>query len=161
MLAQPTIAMACSVVLIPFIPIVVGIMYYFLDRYLARLKCTLTERNLEIKKGLLNRVEQTIPLEKITDLQMFQGPIMRWMGLQGFRVETAGQSSGATGYLMNMVGIVDTPGFRAAVLARRDELAGATPPAPSAESTDTILRDIRDSLGRIESRLQQDPGASR
>ena len=70
-------------------PVVMLITLLVMDRYLDRLSCTLTERTLEIRKGLLNRVESTVPLEKITDLQMFQGPIMRMLGLHGFRLETA------------------------------------------------------------------------
>ena len=72
-------------------------------------------------KGVLTKVESTIPLTKITDLQMHQGPIMPF-GLKAFRVETAGQSSGAGGHLVDMVGIIDPEDFRAAVLAQRERL---------------------------------------
>jgi putative membrane protein len=88
------IVLAFTIVGIPLIPIYLIIASFFVDRYLDNIECTLTERSLIIKKGILNKVESTVPLEKITDLQMFQGPIMRHFGIKGFRVETAGQSSG-------------------------------------------------------------------
>jgi len=151
---------ACTIVLIPLIPIYVIVASLFVNRYLVNLHCTLTERTLVIKKGILNKVESTIPLEKITDLQLYQGPVMRHLGIKGFRVETAGQSSGPGGHLVNMIGIVDTDGFREAVLAQRDAIddrkAGGSIAAPEAQTNDDlagVVKDIRDTLARIEQRL--------
>ncbi|MEO1008536.1 MAG: PH domain-containing protein [Planctomycetota bacterium] len=133
-----------------------------IQKYIDRLACTLTERTLEIKKGWLNRVESTVPLEKITDLQMIQGPLMRLFGLHGFKVETAGQSAGPGASLVSLIGIVDAPAFREAVLEQRDELAegrvlargrsDASEDAAGPTAT-ALLAEIRDSLRRIEGRL--------
>lgn len=151
------------------ITIPLAVIYYivcrlFIEKYIERLSCTLTERTLEIRKGWINRVESTIPLEKITDLQMIQGPIMRHMGLHGFKVETAGQSSGPGGHLVSMVGIVDAPGFREAVLDQRDALAEgrgrsskqsepAAAAPPMGGDAVAVLSDIRASLHRVEKLL--------
>ncbi|MEM7756379.1 MAG: PH domain-containing protein [Planctomycetota bacterium] len=155
-----------TIIGIPFLVIVIPLCLIFMDRYLAAMSCTLTDRTLEIKKGIVNKTESTIPLEKITDLQMYQGPIMRAMGLHGFRLETAGQTSGAAGGgLVNMLGIVDTRDFREAVLAQRDgrkdesESPRAAPPtARSSESDEhlAVLRDIRDAIARIENAVTKD-----
>mgnify|MGYP003571200968 CR=1 FL=1 len=163
---QPTIIMACTVVLIPVIPVVLLITILFIDKYLDRLSCELTTRTLEVRKGLFNRVESTVPLEKITDVQFYQGPIMRMIGVEGFRVETAGQSAGAAGgFLVNMIGIEDTRGFRQAILTQRDKLAAGDdasvrstePVAPGAGASDQLatLRAISDTLLRIEQKLDQ------
>jgi len=155
-----------TIILIPVAIVYLIIGNWYMSRYLANLGCTLTERTLEIRKGILNKTESTIPLEKITDLQMFQGPIMRHFGLRGFKVETAGGSA-ATGSLVNIIGIVDAVAFRKAVLDQRDRLAsgargGATasamtppPPSPSFESAGVaeILGQIRDTLARIETKM--------
>jgi putative membrane protein len=160
-----------TVVLIPLAILYLFIGNWYISRYLANLGCTLTERTLEIKKGILNKTESTIPLEKITDLQMFQGPIMRHFGLHGFKVETAGQSSTA-GSLVNIIGIVDAVKFRKSVLDQRDRLANSprgahmaassTPPSGSTSGghgaiggpeVAVILSDIRDTLGRIETKM--------
>lgn len=158
---QPIIVMACTIVMIPLIPVVLVVVLFVIDKYINRLECVLTTRTLEVKRGLLNRVESTVPLEKITDVQYYQGPIMRWLDIEGFRVETAGQSSGTSGYLVNMLGIKDTRGFRQAVLAQRDRTAGdqedgmprraggSDEPAGDAGT----LTEIRDILVRIEQKL--------
>ena len=160
--------------MIPFIILIVtipiAIVYYLvgrvlIEKYIQRLSCTLTERTLEIRKGWINRVESTVPLEKITDLQMIQGPIMRHMGLHGFKVETAGQSSGPPGHLISLIGIVAAHGFREAVLDQRDAVgegrthASHTKPEAKADSIAGgdvvgVLGDIRDSLQRIEKQLE-------
>ncbi len=128
--------------------------------YLKRMRCVLTEKALHFSKGLFIRVEKTVPLEKITDLGLVQGPLMRYFGIEALKVETAGQSS--EGALLQLIGIVETRKFRDAVLSQRDRLAVAAPSegrppdttaTSSPRSTDHILTDIRDTLHRIEQRL--------
>lgn len=163
LLIQGTILLVVMVFTIPLAVVYFLAGKLLIDKYIERLSCTLTERTLEIRKGWINRVESTIPLEKITDLQMIQGPIMRAMGLHGFKVETAGQSAGPGSHLVSLVGIVDAPAFREAVLDQRDAMAegrgrsvaasaAATPERPSGDLA--ILADIRASLHRIEKVLE-------
>lgn len=157
-----TIILCITVVGIPIAIVYLILGNWLISKHLENLGCTLNERTLEIKKGILNKTESTIPLEKITDLQMFQGPIMRHFGLRGFKVETAGQSSGPGGSLVNMIGIVDAAEFRKKVLDQRDRLASGgqtavAPPAVSApaasDGSAEILSEIRDVLVRIESKM--------
>lgn len=156
------IVFGMTIVLIPLIPIYLIVGSLVIDRWLAHLSCTLSERHLVIRKGVLNKLESTIPLARITDLQLFQGPIMRLFGIHGFRVETAGQSAGPGAALVNMVGIVDTHGFREAVLTQRDRIeAGehtAARPAPTDDDLAGLAVEIRDALLRIEARLPPGSG---
>ncbi len=142
-------------------------------KYRKSLSCVLTDRSLKFSKGVLTRVEKRIPLEKITDLGMVQGPIMRYLGLHSLSVETAGQTAGPAA-LLSLVGIVDAVDFRNAVLEQRDRLMfepgsgrvgnGDAPAAQSPASSGTgspetaaLLADIRDTLGRIEGELKNRP----
>ncbi|MGP1271867.1 MAG: PH domain-containing protein [Phycisphaerales bacterium] len=142
-----------GIVLLPFV-LVVG--RFLIQKYLDNLSCVLTERTLEVKKGILNKTESTIPLEKITDLQMFQGPIMRHFGLHGFKVETAGQTAGPTGSLLSIIGIVNAPEFRQAVLAQRDALHDGPKRKRSSDTDDDRdpIDEIRDAVLRIEKLLE-------
>lgn len=161
----PVIVLCIFIVTIPVAIIYALIARMFVDRHLANMSCALTEHTLDIKKGIWNKTESTIPLEKITDLQLFQGPIMRYFGLHGFKVETAGQSSPTGGSLVNIVGIIDTKEFRRSVLDQRDQLAAGgalasstlstQPHTQAAGSSQTIdlLAEIRDSLNRIEQNI--------
>ena len=128
-------------------------------RYLDRMECVLTDKALKVKKGILVRIEKTIPLEKITDMGMVQGPIMRSFDLHTLTVETAGQSG--PGALVSLTGIVDAKSFREAVLNQRDAMSSSKPsadvPASSQVPSDAgeLLTEIRDSLHRIETLLEK------
>jgi len=151
------------VVTIPLMPIVLPIAYWLIKRYYERLEIVLTRRDLKVRRGILTVEEKSIPLEKVTDLALVQGPLMRLFDLKGMKVETAGQSSG--GALVTVVGIRDVDDFRDAVLNQRDRVSDqeddehtATNAAPSVGSGSdasslAVLGEIRDSLGRIERSL--------
>ena len=151
-----------SIVGIPLLILWLPIGYALTGRYMERLRCVLTEKNLHVARGVLVRQEKTVPLDKITDLAMSHGPIMRSLGLRGLSVETAGQSG--PGSLIKLVGIEGTEEFRAAVLAQRERV-GASGGASSASSSAAaaagdaavasgkLLTEIRDALLRIEKRL--------
>jgi len=160
---QPMLAMILAIVTIPLAILYAIIARSFIDRYLANMRCALTERTLVIKRGIWNKTESTIPLDKITDLQLFQGPVMRYFGLHGFKVETAGQSSPTGGSLVNIIGIVDTKAFRSAVLEQRDRMNAGAAAIPVAQvpalgvgdlQPTELLTEIRDSLQRIEQSLR-------
>jgi putative membrane protein len=164
------VTMALMIFLIPVIPIVIPFVILYQRKQYARLRVYLTTRDLKVHRGVLTREEKAIPLEKITDLAVFQGPIMRRFGLKGIRVETAGQSAGP-GALVSIIGIEDTDGFRDLVLAQRDRITDSddgpvgaevrgTGTAPgSTGSTDPVLlaalHDIHDTLRRIEEGLRR------
>lgn len=144
---------------------VVGIIvlpfWYFIGkwltrRYLASHQCTLTDRSLKVSKGIWVQTEKTVPLDRITDLGIVQGPIMRYFDIEALSVETAGQSSSSS--LVQLAGIKEGRKFRDAVLQQRDTVVGSSEEkmAVSNSSPTTgnkhmeLLTEIRDTLMRIE-----------
>lgn len=126
-------------------------------RYINNMSAQLTHNKLIVRRGILTRTENTVPLDKITDMALIQGPIMRLFGLHKLTVETAGQSG--AGALISLVGIVDAPQFRTLVLEQKERLSHHTPQAHSPAQLDTILLqnvvEIAASLKRIEALLGQ------
>jgi putative membrane protein len=125
------------------------------QRFLDRMECTLTRRTLIVRKGWLVRVEKTIPLDKITDLGMIQGPLMRFFGIHALSIETAGSTQ--PGALVKLHGIRDVEAFRDTVLAQRDRMLehtdepstlAAAPSGAEGSSAEVValLREIRDEL---------------
>lgn len=100
---------------------VLGPGQWWARHYFDRLGCTLDDRTLQFRKGILFRVEKTIPLENIQDVTFIEGPILRLYHLSILRVETAGQSPGQA-HSMQLVGIVDAHALRDEILARRERL---------------------------------------
>ena len=125
-----------------------------MPEYLRRISARLTTQALEVRKGVFFRSEATIPLNRITDVRLHDGPLMRHYGLRGLKVETAGQS-GDTGSEGNIISVIDAVGFRNAVLRQRQEALGSEQGAGSrntAAGAAELLTEIRDILARIESR---------
>ncbi len=156
-LLSGTIVCVITIVGILLLPIWLLFGNYFTERYLQHMSCVLTDRSLKVGRGIFVRQEKTVPLDKITDLALIEGPIMRHFDLQAIQVETAGASQ--PGALIKLIGIVDARQFRDTVLAQRDAVAGASfaaiPAETSAQTQDdtAVLRDIRDTLARIEQKL--------
>lgn len=157
-LISGALIMIATVIGIPLLLLWIPFGMYFTQRYLDRMECVLTAKTLKVKKGILVRVEKTIPLEKITDMALVQGPVMRWLGIEKLTVETAGQSG--AGALVALIGIEQAMEFREAVLDQRDRVAeksASSEPAEAAAvaagSSDAALQDLRDSVLRIEALL--------
>lgn len=144
-----------TVVGIPLIPFWLLVSLWYGPESLRRMSARLTTKALEIRKGVFFRSEATIPLNRVTDLRMHDGPLMRYYDIRGMKVETAGQS-GATGSEGSLMGVIDAAEFRDAVLRQRqevlDEEQGADSPAPAGGDVADILIEIRDILKRIESK---------
>lgn len=156
-LLSGTIVCIVTVFGIVLLPIWLIVGNYITERYLKNMSCVLTDRSLKVGKGILVRQEKTVPLDKITDLGIVEGPIMRYLDLQALKVETAGGSS--PGALVQLVGVVDARGFRDRVLQQRDRVAAAAlpnaaaPALPAAPADNGVLVEIRDALLRIEKKL--------
>jgi putative membrane protein len=164
-LLSGAIVFMITIIGIPLLLLWFPLGYLFTGRYLDRMQCTLTEKSLKVKKGVLVRVEKTIPLEKITDMALVQGPIMRAMDIERLSVETAGQSG--AGALVSLTGIVKAQAFREAVLRQRELMARHDPDdgpgkaaAPRDGTEQQLLSDMRDSLLRIEALLKKDGNRS-
>ena len=140
---------------IPLIPIWLIWSSSYLPRAHGRLSAKLTASSLELTSGVYFRTDSTIPLDRITDVKLYDNPVMRPFGIQALKVETAGRSgtSSSEGYLP---GVVDAAAFRDAVLRQRELLqdAGSASAAAStaAASEHDLLVEIRDLLRSIDSK---------
>ena len=158
-LLNGALALTITIVGIPLLLLWFPIGFVFTRRYLDRMDCLLTDKALKVRKGIFVRIEKTIQLEKITDMGMVQGPIMRHFDLYTLTVETAGQSG--QGALVSLTGIKDAKLFREVVLNQREGMSATsshpTPDAVRQEPFDasSLLTEIRDSLFRIEAKLEK------
>lgn len=145
-----------TIVFIPLIPLAVILVFFIGQRMLDAMSAELSERKLVVKRGILFKVEKSIPLEKITDVGMIQGPLMRIFGLHTLSFETAGQSG--TGALVSMLGIIQAADFREQILAQKDRLqdtptANKNPAISSSQNTD--MAELVQSVKRIEGLLEK------
>ncbi len=150
--------MIISVVGIPLIPFGLLFARWFAPESLRRMSARLTTNAIQINKGVFFRKEATIPLNRVTDVRLHDDPWMRYCGVRGLKVETAGQSGQNAGSEGDLVGVVDAIAFRDAILRQRQLVleggAETTPTAAALAATPTVanelLAEIRDILTRIE-----------
>jgi len=147
------LGIAVTIIGIPFLLLwFFGLGQWYVRRRFEMLKCELHERTLVVKRGIFFRVEKTIPLDKVQDLTVKEGPLLRMLGLRSLKIETAGQGTPGASEL-NLIGIVDPLDFRDEVLRQRDSLSAVpiSPPRTEEGTSDTIelLSEIRDLLRQI------------
>jgi len=74
-----------------------GVLYAFekiyRPRWVKALRYCLDDKSLRVESGLLFRSRKTIPLDKITDLELVQGPLLRHLDMWTVKVQTASTAS--------------------------------------------------------------------
>ena len=138
---------------IPFLIISIPLFLVISNRTLAAMSATITERKLVVKRGIFHKEEKSIPLEKITDVAMVQGPLMRVFNLYRLSFETAGQS--AQGALVSLLGIDDAANFRETILSQKDAISvTGTSTSGQSEDKQSEMSVLIDSVKRIEGLLE-------
>lgn len=122
------------------------------------MSATITERKLVVKRGIFNKEEKSIPLEKITDVAMIQGPLMRMFNLYRLSFETAGQS--ANGALVSLIGIDEAANFRETILTQKDKVLSGIKSNNSTNTNESgevnaDMATLINSVKRIETLLEK------
>jgi putative membrane protein len=141
--------LAVTVVGLAVLPFWVVLGPIWANAYFPSIEARLGPRSLVYRHGVWFRSEMNIPLDKIQDVSLHHGPFLDALGLATLKVENAG--GGQAGSSVTLIGVRDPEAFRAAIIARRDALVAA--PKPEA-GDQALLREIRDSLLRIEAALR-------
>ncbi|MEC8375471.1 MAG: PH domain-containing protein, partial [Pseudomonadota bacterium] len=132
----------------------IPIFFLISSKVLAAMSAIVTERKIVVKRGVFNKEEKSIPLEKITDVAMVQGPLMRVFNLYRLSFETAGQS--AQGALVSLIGINDADTFRETILAQKDKLLTSTSVVPEQNTDESSeMKELIESVKRIELLLEK------
>jgi len=150
---QALVPFLFSIIFIPVIPFWILFARPIHRKQYESLACELTARTLNVRRGFLLKIQKSIPLDKITDLALNEGPILRYLGLCSLQIETAGGGGQGTsmGHAM-LPGVVDADKFRDLVLEQRDSvvLDGAGGGAERTTSELEVLNEISATLKRIE-----------
>ena len=146
-----------SIVGIPLLFIwLMGLGQYISKNYYNNLSCQLSNSSLEFKKGILFKVEKTIPLENIQDLTFNENPLSKYFGLNILKIETAGQSN-SDGSDMKLIGIINSKEFKQRVLSQRELLQSGKQVKSTTSDSDrnhivNILTEIKEILVGIKNK---------
>ena len=131
-----------------------GLGQYIGKQFYNNLCCQLSDTSLEFKKGILFKVEKTIPLENIQDLTFNENPLSKYLGLNILKIETAGQSNPG-GSDIKLIGILKSEDFKQKVLQQRELLKSGSKPIAAASNSENnqivnVLTEIKDILTEIK-----------
>lgn len=84
-----------------------------------RLSYRLEGTNLRVDAGVFVLVRASVPLDRVTDFRLFQGVLMRFFGIWGLSIQTAGAPVPEA----VLVGLRDPHGVRDALVRARDAAA--------------------------------------
>lgn len=83
-----TLLLICCLFLLLTIP--VGIIWGLLTHYYYRY--SLTEDGINIEKGVINKKYITIPYQRIQNVEIYRGILLRLLGISDLQIQTAGMS---------------------------------------------------------------------
>jgi len=114
-----------SLVMIPFFAIGLIMLLFFcwwLPAAKVRvLRYRLSGTTLHVDEGVIFKTQKRIPLDRVTDFAMVEGPLMRRCGIKALRIQTAGQGNQMAE--ATLYGLVDPEGVRDLLVKARDVAA--------------------------------------
>jgi len=93
-------------------------------RQAEALRYWLDGSTLRVDQGVFFLKRKAIPLDRVTDVVLVQGPLLRWCGIWELRTQTAG--TGQAVPEASLYGVVDPERVRDVLLRARDEAAART-----------------------------------
>ncbi|MBN2450800.1 MAG: PH domain-containing protein [Lentisphaeria bacterium] len=122
--------------------------------YFQSLRYALDARYVSKASGVLWRRRRSIPLEKITNIDVVQGPIERLAGMGQVWIYTP--STGADTPEEKLVGVAKPQEVKADLVRRIAEAEDALARAafPDSQRVTDLLTEIRDALQRLEKSLE-------
>ena len=112
------------------------------------MSAALTDRSVNMRMGWMFKKQQNIPLDKLTDVSIHEGPILNALGVVRMQFETAGAAP------FILTGVKNSEQFRDLVLRQRDSLISNPQQTGSSISSNEVLIEIRDLLKSIDSRIE-------
>ena len=108
---------------------------------------------ITIQSGIITKKEQNIPYRSITDFVLERGPFDRILGIGTIKIQTAGQSTSATGYEGSLSGLLDYEPIHTDLREKLKSLhpiSGSTTTSESVkQSDDSVLVQILEELKEI------------
>ena len=99
---------------------------------------------IQIESGFLNRTSRAIPFDRVTDVDLEQGPVQRLFGLAQVKLET-GASAGAKDEegVLHTISLERAEALREHIRARKELAASADPAATVSESPTLFAMDSK------------------
>jgi len=148
LLAHPLMA-ACYIALAA----VAAFYIYWVGRYYESIEYVVEADRLIARRGVWWRRESVVPLSKVNNVVLSQGPLMRALGLANLAVHTAAMGLPRPEAMLSYLSYSDAVKLREEILSRA-RTAAPRPPAPPRPEAE-ILEELRRIRRLLEERLER------
>jgi len=144
------IGLLTSVVGIILMPIWIPFAWLVHKKQYEHMSGALTDRSINMRMGWLFKKQQNIPLDKLTDVSIHEGPILNAFGVVRMQFETAGAAP------FILTGVKNSDQFRDLVLQQRDSLISSPQQSAHSDDSENVLVEIRDILRQISAKISNE-----
>ena len=135
------------------------ISYPIIHLWTKNLTYIVQNERVTILSGILTKKEQNIPYRSITDFVLKRGPFDRILGIGTILVQTAGQSTSATGYEGSLSGLIDYESIHGDLKDKLKSLhpisESTTTSEPAQIGNDNVLNQILNELKKIRKNTEK------
>jgi membrane protein YdbS with pleckstrin-like domain len=147
---------ALSVLLPVFV--IFGIALYWIRKFHSSIRYVLGEDEIMVEKGVWWKTKSMVPYNRITNVNIYQGPLSRRYGIGRLAVQTAGFSGvNSSGYKTAEADIIGIRNFEETKDAVMGYVKGMKPVAVEAEAEPVkgINREVLEELRRIRKAVEK------
>jgi len=127
--------------------IAVGVVLYWIPKFHSSIMYVLTDEEVVVTKGVWWKTKSVVPYNRITNINTYQGPISRRLGLGKLSIQTAGFSGvGRSGYRTAEAEIIGRRDFEEVKNAVMGFVKGQRPVAVEAEAEAKPSRDVNEQI---------------
>ena len=149
---------AGTLIAIPVLAVIVFTLYW-LPLYYRSIRYELTQTEITWRRGVWFRQNAIVPYSRITNVDILQGPVMRFFGISSLKIQTAGYSAQPNAEL-RLDGITDPETLRELIMGFVRSGPGIATESGGEKiqksSNDPLLeeiRQIRTTLERIDQKI--------
>ncbi len=156
----PIVSFAWGIVaLIIALPTIVAIVFafYWIPRYYESIVYRLTVTEITWQRGVWFQQTGIVPYNRITNVDIVQGPLMRFFSFSAVRVQTAGYSAQARAEIV-LDGVADPRDLQEKIMdfvRMTGSVAAGLEEGPAPLAADTIVEELRAIRQLLESREER------
>jgi membrane protein YdbS with pleckstrin-like domain len=157
-LAEAFIAGIVTLAILLPVLVILAIALYWIPKFHSSIKYVLEEDEIVVEKGVWWKTKSMVPYNRITNVNIYQGPLSRRYGIGRLAVQTAGfsgvNSSGQKTAEADIIGIRNFEEIKDAVMSY---VKGMKPVAVEAEAEPVkdINREVLEELRRIRKAVEK------
>jgi uncharacterized membrane protein YdbT with pleckstrin-like domain len=95
-LSSLTVLMTVIFLIVPFVAFVFAVAFW-ISMYYESINYELTEAEITVQRGVWWKHTNTVPYNRVTNIDVVQGPLSRRFGLAKIKIQTAGYSAAGSG----------------------------------------------------------------